>query len=201
MTFNPMQYVKIRHKQETYELFNEDSEDGLTVPTISFEQYKALAALLKSARTEQHKNRFRYGELYSLNYYKQVQEKGRSYCELYSLQRMEEVPENYREIDFVCLRPDRCFESSSKVSIACRTASKKIPGLEGIHFHQLRHTFTSNLLSNGAAPKDAQELMGHADVSTTMNIYAHSTRENGDFYGSRPARNTGKSRGFRESDR
>ncbi len=41
----------------------------------------------------------------------------------------------------------------------------------------LRHTFTSNLLSNGAAPKDVQELLGHADLSTTMNIYAHATRE------------------------
>ena len=58
-----------------------------------------------------------------------------------------------------------------------KLVSKKIPGLEGFHFHQLRHTFTSNLLSNGAAPKDVQELLGHADVSTTMNIYAHSTRE------------------------
>lgn len=105
-----------------------------------------------------------------------VQEKGRSYYELYSLQRSEEVPKDYREIDFVCLRPDGCFESSSTVSIVCRTASKKIPRLEGFHFHQLRHTFTSNLLSNGAAPKDVQELLGHADVSTTMN-YAHSTRE------------------------
>ena len=46
-----------------------------------------LAAILKAAKTEQHKNRFKYGELYSLNYYKQVQEKGRSYYELYSLQR------------------------------------------------------------------------------------------------------------------
>lgn len=53
----------------------------------------------------------------------------------------------------------------------------ELPGLEGFHFHPLRHTFTSNLLSNGAAPKDVQELLGHADVSTTMNIYAHSTRE------------------------
>lgn len=44
-------------------------------------------------------------------------------------------------------------------------------------YHMLRHTFTSNLLSNGAAPKDVQELLGHADVSTTMNIYAHSKRE------------------------
>ena len=34
----------------------------------------------------------------------------------------------------------------------------------------LRHTFTSNLLSNGAAPKDEQELLGHADVSTTVNV-------------------------------
>ena len=31
---------------------------------------------------------------------------------------------------------------------------------------------TSNLLSNGAAPKDVQELLGHSDVSITMNVYA-----------------------------
>ena len=43
--------------------------------------------------------------------------------------------------------------------------------------HQLRHTYTSNLLANGAAPKDVQELLGHSDVSTTMNVYAHSTRD------------------------
>ncbi len=38
-------------------------------------------------------------------------------------------------------------------------------------------TFTSNLLSYGAAPKEVQELLGHSDVSTTMNIYAHASRE------------------------
>ena len=56
-------------------------------------------------------------------------------------------------------------------------ASRKVPELEGFHFHTLRHTYTTNLLANGAQPKDAQELLGHSDVSTTMNVYAHATRE------------------------
>ena len=74
-------------------------------------------------------------------------------------------------------RPDGCLELPSTLSIACRSVAKRLDGFENFHFHQLRHTYTSNLLSNGAAPKDVQELLGHSDVSTTMNVYAHSTRK------------------------
>ena len=136
-----------------------------------------LATILKTAKLEQHKNRIQYGELYCLNYYCEVKEKDRTYYEVYTLPKTEKVPQGYKDISFVCLRPDGAYESPSTVGIMCKRASKKIAGLEGFHFHQLRHTFTSNLLSNGAAPKDVQELLGHADVSTTMNVYAHSTRE------------------------
>ena len=100
-----------------------------------------------------------------------------TYYEVYSLQRTEEVPEDYKEISFVCLRADGAYEAPSTVGIMCRAAKKKVKGLEDFHFHTLRHTYTSNLLSGGAKPKDVQELLGHSDVSTTMNIYAHSTRE------------------------
>lgn len=41
-----------------------------------------LAAILKTAKAEQHKNCFRYGELYSLNYYSEVKEKDRTYYEV-----------------------------------------------------------------------------------------------------------------------
>ena len=87
------------------------------------------------------------------------------------------MPDGYKEISFVCLRADRAYEAPNTVGIMCRAARKKVEGLEDFHFHQLRHTFTSNLLRGGVAPKDVQNLLEHADVSTTMNIYAHATRE------------------------
>jgi len=164
-----MRYNGARHKTEI------GATKRKKIRTVDF--CDTLAAILKTAKTERHKNRFRYGELYSLNYYLEVKEKDRTYYEVYSLPRSEEVPEGYKELSFVCLRPDGTFEAPSTVGIMCRTARKKVEGLEDFHFHMLRHTYTSNLLSNGAAPKDVQELLGHADVSTTMNIYAHATRE------------------------
>ncbi len=136
-----------------------------------------LADILRKAKREQHKNRFQYGELYQRNYYKEVREKNRIHYEYYSLDGTQEVPADYTEIFFVCLQADGSLELPATVETACRTARRKLPELEDFHFHTLRHTYTSNLLSNGAAPKDVQELLGHSDVSTTMNVYAHATRE------------------------
>ena len=65
----------------------------------------------------------------------------------------------------------------SKRKLRTVTSRKHLKGFENFHFHSLRHTYTSNLLANGAPPKDVQELLGHSAVSTTMNIYAHATRE------------------------
>lgn len=118
-----------------------------------------------------------YGPLYSQNYYRIVKEKNRTYYEVYSLPRTETPPEDYTQVSFVCLRPDGAYEAPATVSSVCRYSRKKIGNMYDFHFHLLRHTYTTNLLSHGAAPKDVQELLGHSDVSTTMNIYAHATRE------------------------
>ena len=255
ITFNPMQYVVMRHKKDDMDLFAEetDTETGKVKP-LSFEQYQkltaqlgkrskdailpvqiayftglrlgevagltwqdinleeqyltvrrsvryngathkheigptkrkkvrivdfgnALADILKKARKQQLKNCMQYGGLYHRNFYREVTEKNRVHYEYYNLPMTEDAPEDYTEISFVCLREDGCLELPATVETACRTAARKVPELEGFHFHTLRHTYTTNLLSNGAQPKDVQELLGHSDVSTTMNVYAHATRE------------------------
>lgn len=136
-----------------------------------------LTEILKTAKKEQLKGRLQYGELYHCNYYREVKDKNRTYYEYYNLGVTEEVPADYKELSFVCLRPDGCLELPTTLGTVCRSVSQKLDGFEDFHFHQLRHTYTSNLLANGAAPKDVQELLGHSDVRTTMNTYAHSTRK------------------------
>ena len=63
-----------------------------------------LTEILKAARKEQLKNRMQYGELYHRNYYKEVHVKNRVYYEYYHLDGTQEVPADYKEISFVCLR-------------------------------------------------------------------------------------------------
>ena len=45
------------------------------------------------------------------------------------------------------------------------------------NYHALRHTFATRCIECGFDIKSLSEILGHADVSTTMNKYVHSTLE------------------------
>jgi integrase len=54
-------------------------------------------------------------------------------------------------------------------------------GLRRIRYHDLRHSCASLLLANGVNLKMIQEWLGHSNISTTGNIYAHLDVESKQF--------------------
>ena len=46
-------------------------------------------------------------------------------------------------------------------------------GIRQARFHDLRHTFASLLIQQGANPKYIQEQLGHGSIKVTMDIYGH----------------------------
>ncbi len=47
--------------------------------------------------------------------------------------------------------------------------------LPPIRFHDLRHTAATRLLEQGVHPKVVSEMLGHASVAITLDIYSHVT--------------------------
>ena len=43
--------------------------------------------------------------------------------------------------------------------------------------HTLRHTFATNAYTKGMGIKSLSEILGHADIKTTLNLYVHPTME------------------------
>jgi integrase len=46
-------------------------------------------------------------------------------------------------------------------------------GVSRIRFHELRHTCGTIMGRTGVGPKHAQDRLGHADISVTLNTYTH----------------------------
>lgn len=49
-------------------------------------------------------------------------------------------------------------------------------GVEGVRFHDLRHLHATTLIDAGVPVTTVAARLGHAQVSTTTNIYAHAVR-------------------------
>ena len=48
-------------------------------------------------------------------------------------------------------------------------------GLPRIRFHDLRHTAATLMLGRGVHPKVVSEMLGHSQISITLDLYSHVT--------------------------
>ena len=58
-----------------------------------------------------------------------------------------------------------------------RRLRKQNPSFPDVTPHVLRHTFCTNLFRLGVNPKAIQKIMGHAKISTTLDVYTHMEDE------------------------
>lgn len=111
------------------------------------------------------------------NYYYTELDNGQVRYPLISLgeDEVKKYGRNLMQVDLMCVKGDGTYLSRKTVSKVCYRL-RRYRCLENFHFHQLRHTYATNLMNVGAKPKEIKELLGHSDISTTMNVYTHADR-------------------------
>jgi integrase len=81
----------------------------------------------------------------------------------------------YQDNGFIFAREDGHPQLRKVVETRLKRLLKKAGIEKNITPHSFRHTHTSLLIEAGVGVKEIQQRLGHTDINTTMNIYAHMT--------------------------
>lgn len=113
-------------------------------------------------KKRQEENEKEYGEFFNRVYLKDG----------FLISSQEELP--YERIHPVCIDDSGNMSTSRTVLYCTRVISNDL----GIKFdyHTLRHTHATKLIEGGANIKAVQTRLGHKDISTTLQIYSHTTK-------------------------
>lgn len=84
-------------------------------------------------------------------------------------------PYRYNQID--ALITDICKHYNDEEAMRAGYEGREANFIRRFSLHNMRHTFASRICEHETNMKAIQEIMGHSNIATTMNIYAESTSE------------------------
>lgn len=127
----------------------------------------ALLNILKQHKRRQAECRLKYGEYYTQQY--------RKNDHIYSLPLHLATNTIDTPVNFICTKENGELVTSETFKYASRVIKYEL-GIK-FNYHSLRHTHATMLIENGANIKDVQERLGHSNLATTMDTYAHVTNK------------------------
>ena len=84
------------------------------------------------------------------------------------------IPLEWTEFVFLC-KNGTPVKNSTYDTMLFKLCDKA--GIPRFSMHILRHTFATRCIEAGMKPKTLQTLLGHSNISITMNLYVHTTEE------------------------
>ena len=123
---------------------------------------ETLRDILLKEKQRQDENESEYAEFYHKIYKRDG----------FLIDSQEELP--YERVYPVCISDDGQMTTTRSFLYATRVISNDL----GVKFdyHSLRHTHATKLIEGGANIKAVQTRLGHKDISTTLQIYSHTTK-------------------------
>lgn len=79
---------------------------------------------------------------------------------------------NKKYLDNICVKENGDLIKLDYITKKFKEITKKLE-YEDIHFHCLRHSFSTNMYNGGMDMKELQAWLGHSSISTTMDTYSH----------------------------
>lgn len=151
---------------------------GLKWSDIDFEN--RIIHIRRNVTYDSHNNKFIVGELKTDSGHRDIPMTG-IVCELLTDIKRNNTKKKanvlpFEFADHIFLNSNnRLIPNSNYDSYLEKLCNKS--GIEKISMHTLRHTFATRCIESGMKPKILQKILGHANISMTMDLYVHATED------------------------